>query len=111
NLLSCYESDEETDNQVDTLGDGPTIEEDKLRIQADQTKSENIEEAIQGVVSDLLSQVEKNVKTAAASNCSTQSKQQKKKAKRPPSGPPLNFSRLTLFQKVSLLGVTLIPNN
>lgn len=88
NLLSYYESDDETE-----VSQAPD----------EQKSTENVDNTVQDVISELLSQVEKNV--LINKNHQTTSKRQKKKAKKlpPPSELPLNFSRLSLFQKVSVL--------
>ncbi|KAH9389606.1 nuclear fragile X mental retardation protein interacting protein 1 [Tyrophagus putrescentiae] len=87
NLLTYYESDEEAE----------------VSPPDEQKSTENVEEAVKEVVSELLCKVEKTVFNSSKQKTS---KRQKKKAKKqPPSGPQLNFSRLSLFQKLMLQDV------
>lgn len=86
NLLTYYESDDEVE-----ISQAPD----------EQKSTENVDETVKDVISELMCQVEKNM--IINKDHQTTSKRQKKKAKKlpPPSAPPLNFSRLSLFQKVS----------
>lgn len=109
NLLSYYESDEDADH-TELLEMQPT-EEKTIRAKAEvctsvesHSNAQVDDEIIRNLMHDLLSKVEKNAPSKRVSPAGTSrqqtAKQPKKKVKHPPSGPPLTYSRLSLFQKV-----------
>lgn len=99
NLLSYYGSDEETDN-MDAFRKEPLEKTNRNTSPIKETvNTDNSEQIIAKLVSDLLHKVQCNLTASTANEINSKTVKPKKR-KRPFVAPSLTYSKLSLFQKV-----------